>query len=136
MPCPDLHRLPSSLGLFAHPSFSVSWLRHKSWGGVSIYVDTLSILVTLLPLLFFFLRILGSSPWEPGIVLTTRLLKETPHRDSSKRLPKETPCERLARDSSTPRERLLDSSELLTRDSLQRLLAETPRERLLARNSS
>ncbi len=40
-----LHPLPSVfLGLFAPTAFSVSWLRHESWGGVSMYVDTLSTL--------------------------------------------------------------------------------------------
>jgi hypothetical protein len=30
-----LHPLPSVLlGLYAHTAFSVSWLRHQSWGGV------------------------------------------------------------------------------------------------------
>jgi hypothetical protein len=40
-----LHPLPSVLlDLFVPPVFSVSWLRHESWGGVSMYVDTLSTL--------------------------------------------------------------------------------------------
>ena len=40
-----LHSLPSVLlGLFVPPVFSVSWLHHELWGGVSMYVDTLSTL--------------------------------------------------------------------------------------------
>jgi hypothetical protein len=45
-----LHHLPSVLfGLFVHLpfSFSASWLRHESWGGVGIDVDTLSTILYL-----------------------------------------------------------------------------------------
>jgi hypothetical protein len=36
-----LHPLPSVLlGFFVPTAFFISWLRHKSWGGVSMYVDT------------------------------------------------------------------------------------------------
>jgi hypothetical protein len=39
------HPLPSVLlGLFVPPVFSISWLRHELWAGVSMYVDTLSTL--------------------------------------------------------------------------------------------